>query len=337
MSSPPPSFEQSEEIVRALLGKPSAFRLEDAYTAALIERGLDRNAELIYHLHELTKRKHHADAIALARAALASGVEHPTKWLPELATSLLTTKRLVEAEAAVRDTIAHMETYKIDTLLPALHYHRARRERDSEAIVYHAGRKWFGASIRHYINDAQAQRYGKPPRDLRARFASWLEHWLSATEWNPATQVRLGHWITWFEDIGPKHVPVAAAFIAEYERRESLRARLADARDETGARPLVEKLAPTIDTVHAVKVHRRFCDRAPVAAFTLLEHAIANERGNGYRHSTGERVEAVISLVRATLEVSALASRRAEAFAIGRGYALVPNEELARLLDQAAR
>jgi hypothetical protein len=77
-----PTLDDSERIWKqcaaALQPMPRGMRLEDAFTAAMIERNFDREHSLWTHHGELEKAKKIEDAVALARAAIASGVQFPT-------------------------------------------------------------------------------------------------------------------------------------------------------------------------------------------------------------------------------------------------------------------
>ena len=84
-----PTLDESERIWRQCAAElppmPRGMRLEDAFTAKLIERGFDPAFSLWNHHSELEQAKRFDDSIALARAALASGVEFPTHWWTALA------------------------------------------------------------------------------------------------------------------------------------------------------------------------------------------------------------------------------------------------------------
>jgi len=327
-----PTLEDAERIWREVAAKeepsPLGFRLEDGFTAALIERGFDAGYELSHHVGELANADRDDDVIALSRAVLASGAEFPTNWLPGLANALIRQGRLDEVEPVVRDIVASLESYKPEMLSICMRYHAARGESDVEAILYHAGMAWF-TSFTYEVPKAQAKRFGARPTDFAAAFARWLERWVGHTAWDVTTQSRMGHWLVWFDTIGTQHVATqVAAFEMERDRRNALWEQLGAAMDEPSAGALVDQLAPTADTEGACRIAAQFHQRAPLAAFALLDRAIANEHRQHYRYATGGRVNAVIMLTYLALNNAALADQLQHAYDVARGYVLVNNPAL---------
>jgi hypothetical protein len=339
-----PTPEESEQIWRQAAAAGGPLRLEDAYTAALLERGLDDAYTLTNHLHALEEAGRHADVVELARAVLASGSEFPAHWIRPAVDALIALDRVPEAGALMPALVGHLESYSPDMLVTAMRYHRAAGEPAVEATLYHAGMRWF-TTFTYHVTKAQAKAYGSAPEDLPERFAAWLARWVAGAEWSAAAQPRLGHWLVWFETIGEPCFPdQIAAFEAERDRRAAARARLPEAADEATARALIEQLLPTADTEDAARAFHALRERAPVAAYDFLLGAIRNERRCGYRFPRGERVDAVTSLLWLALNVPALRERLPEAYEIGAGYVLVRNPALhgnlgcaaARLGDRAA-
>jgi hypothetical protein len=342
--APRPAADESEQIWRAAAAAGGPLRLEDAYTAALLERGLDAEYSLTNHLHALEEAGRHADIIDLARAALASGTEFPAHWLRPAVDALVALGRDDEAGALMPALVGHLESYSPDMLVTAMRYHRATGEPTVEAMLYHAGVRWF-TTFGYHVTHAEAEAYGAAPDDLPDQFAAWLARWVAATQWSAATQPRLGHWLVWFEAIGKRCFPdQIAAFEAERDRRAAARARLPVVTNEAAARALIEQLLPTADTEDAARAFHALRERAPAAAFDFLLGAIRNERREGYRFPRGERVDAVISLLWLALNVPTLRARLPEAYEIAAGYVLVRNAALhynlgcaaARLDDRAA-
>jgi hypothetical protein len=341
--APRPTLEESEQIWRAhAAGGP--LRLEDAYTAALLERGLDDEYTLTDHLHVLEEAERHGDIVELARAVLASRAEFPVHWLRPAIDSLIALDRVPEATALMPALVGHLESYSPDMLVTAMRYHRAVGEPAVEAMLYHAGMRWF-TTFSYLVTKAEAEAYGPPPEDLPAQLAAWLARWIAATEWDAATQPRLAHWLAWFDAIGKQHFAAqVAAFEAERDRRVALRERLRQVTGEAAASEIVAQLLPTADTEDAASAFHALRAHAPVAAYELLLGALRHERREGYRFPRGYRVDAVTSLLWLPLNVPALHERRAEAYEIGAGYELVRNAALhynlgciaARLGDRAA-
>jgi hypothetical protein len=323
-----PSPDESEQIWRERASAGGPLRLEDAYTAALIERGLDGEYTLTNHLHVLEEAERHADVVELARAVLASGAEFPAHWLRPSVDALIAQGRAPEAGALMPALVGCLESYSPDLLVTAMHYHRAAGEPAVEAMLYHAGMRWL-TTFTYHVTKAETKAYGAPADDLPAQLAAWFGRWIAATQWNPATQPRLGHWLVWFDAIGKDHFrDQIAAFEAERDRRIVLRDQLSRATGEATARSLIEQLLPTADTEDAARAFRALRPHAPLAAYDFLLGAIRNERCEGYRFPRGERVDAITSLLWLTLNVPALHERRREAYDLATGYVLVRTSAL---------
>ncbi|HUS29757.1 MAG TPA: hypothetical protein VMZ53_14735 [Kofleriaceae bacterium] len=325
---PAPTLEQVDQIWRALVAQGGSMRLEDAFTAAVIERGLPPTLSLASHLGELFEAKRHSDVIDLARAVLASGAEFPTNWYPTLADALIATGKLDEAEVVVRQLVGSLESYKPEMLTTAMRYHAARGEHDVEAMLYHAGITYF-STFSYSVPKTQVKQYGPRPSDISARFFAWLERWLSVSVWKPAQMLNVAHWLVWFDSIG---VDVCAARVAEFtaerDRRLALYKRLEMAPDEATAREVIDELAPVVSAETAARAFPTFHERAPLAAFDLLDRGIANERREGFRYPTGDRVNAIVCLTYLALNQPALEGKLAHVYAIARGYVLVKNAGL---------
>lgn len=325
-STPLPTLEDALAIWRGL--DTTVYRLEDAWLLEIAARGYELR-ELSWLRHELEEAGRDDELIELAREVLASGAEFPGNWTPPLAERLIAADRLDEAEPVVRDIVANLEPYKSEMLTCAMAYHRARGDTAIEAMLYHAGRRWF-TSFKHEFSPDEAASYGPRPRDLPAQFARWLESWVGTTAWEPIRSARLGHWLTWFADIGERWFPsLVAAFEHEREQRAALCEALKVAPDEAAARQLADQIMQRPgDPELIVRAAHGVMPRAPVVAYDLLLHAIRGERRNGYRYRDGDRVVAVVLLTYLPLNHAALADRIAEAYAIGRGYARTSNPNL---------
>jgi hypothetical protein len=323
-----PSLDQFERIWRDLAAQGGPMRLEDAFAAAMIERGIGEDYTLAAHVSQLLQAKRNADVIELARAVLASGAEFPTNWYPTLAELSIAAGKLDEAEPIVREVVSSLEAYKPEMLATAMRYHAARGERDVEAMLYHAGMQWFTA-FSYEVPPQHAEQYTTEPADLPQQFLAWLERWLGETHWKPAAMTNLAHWLVWFDKIGADVCAQRIAeFAAERDRRDALLLELAQAPDEVTARAFVDQLAPAIGSEAAFRAFTTFHTRAPLAAYQLLDRGIANDRREGFRYHTGERVNAVICLTYLALNHSALDSVLPSAYDIARGYILVKNPAL---------
>lgn len=325
-----PSLDEAEVIWRRLMAvmlpAPKGLRLEDAFEVAMIERQYEYS--LNEHASKLLTAKRDDDYIGLARAVLESGAEFPTNWMPGLASLLIGQGRLDEAKPIVHDIVASLESYKPEMLATVMRYHAARGEHDIVAMLYHAGMSWF-TSFTYEVPKAQAQQYGKRSHDLAERFARWLESWIGTTAWNVSKQPRLGHWLVWFDAVGKAaFAPQVAAFEAERDRRLVLWAHLEAAPDETTARALVDQLAPIADAEQAARIAGALHVKTPLAVYSLIERALANEHREGYRYPTGGRVNAIIFLTYLVLNHPALAAELACTYEIARGYVLVKNQSL---------
>ena len=322
-----PNVDEAVALWRELAAAGGPLRLEDAFELEVRARGFAPDG-LSQHIHELCTVKRHDDLIELCRAVIASGAEFPTNWYPTLAYALIEEGRLDEAEPVIRALIGELESYKPEMLSTAMRYHRARGERELEALLYHFGIAHFSSFSGEHTR-AEVATYGKRPAALLQQVMAWFEHWIGASHWTVATQSRLGHWLGWFDKLGVDAVgPRLAEFTAERDRRGTLYEQLMAAPDEAAARTLVEQLAPTARTDIAVRTFHALHPRAPLGAFDLLRRAIANERRTGFRHKTGEQVSAVVSLTFLALTQPALAETLAEVYEVARGYMGVDNAEL---------
>jgi hypothetical protein len=336
MQAPPapsaPSLEQSETLWRrcadALEPMPRGPRLEDAFTTALIEHGLDPAHSLTCHLDALRDAERHAEAVALARAALDSGVEEPTHWYSARIDSLIALGRTDEAAEEMPNLVGTLESYSPGTLVAAMTYHRATNETATVSMLYHAGKQWF-TSFASYFGRADAAGFGAKPPDLSRQFAAWLTGWCAGEYFDLATQPRLGHFLAWFEKIGASAFgPWVARFEAERERRVALHQALETAASETAAQALVDQLLPSAETEDAARAFHPLRERAPLAAYRYLVGAIRNERRCFYRYPRGGRVDAVVSAMYLALNVPELAERLEETYGIARGYLQVANAAL---------
>ncbi|MEZ4362761.1 MAG: hypothetical protein R3B48_21400 [Kofleriaceae bacterium] len=326
-----PTLEQAEELWRqaadALEPQPRGLRLEDAFELALHARGFDREHSLINHLVALIEAGRHGDAIELARAALASGVEFPTHWYGRLIDSLVALGRVHEAAFEMPFLVAALESYHPEMLVSAMGFHRAANEPAVEAMLFHAGKTWFSTFTYHFTK-AESKRFGDKPKDLATQFAAWFIGWCGI-HLVPVTQPRLGHFLVWFKEVGVKAFgDFPARFEQERDHRVKLRAALDDAPDEEAAHALITELLPSADTEDASRAFHRIRERAPLAAYRYLLGTLRNERRNFYRYASGQRVDAVVSAMYLTLNVPELAEKLEEAYAIGRGYTLVNNAAL---------
>ena len=318
-----PSLDQFVQLWRNLVAQGGPMRLEDAFEAALIERGLSKEYSLSNHIGELRDEARTDEAIELCRAVLASGAEFPTNWYPTLADLLIDAGRLDEAEPIIRKVVGSLESYKPDMLVTAMRYHAGRGERDIEALLYHAGMEWF-TTFSYSVPKAQAKAYGARPKDLADQFMAWLERWLAGTHWIASTMTDLAHWLVWFDKIGKERCKARVEeFEAERDRRNALYAQLAEAQDEARARALVDLLAPTATADRIAHVAHQLAQRAPLAAYELLDRAIANEGRTGFRSPRGDRVGAVVNIMYLALNQPALADKLAHVYEIARGYVLV--------------
>ena len=328
-----PTLDDGEEIWRQcaaeLLPVPRGMRLEDAFTAKLIERGFDRDHSLWTHHNELVAAKRLADAVALDRAALASGVEFPTHWWTALAENLVALGRLEEAAEAVIEVVANLESYSSGMLRAAMNWHGAAKEPAVEAMLYHAGRTWF-TSWTHEFTKAQAKRFGDRPKDLSAQFIAWIGRWCGQRYWTDLTRLlRIGHWLVWFDKIGTAHVGELVGRVeAERDRRVVLRESLDGVTDEASARAIVDRMLAFADVEDAAGAFHKIRTVAPLAAYAFLVGAITAEGRNFYRYPHGKRVDAIVCLTWLALNIPALADRIEEAYAIGRGYVLTNNAAL---------
>lgn len=322
-----PTIDETVALWRELAAAGGPFRLEDAFELEVVARGFAPTG-LSSHVHDLNTAKRHDDLIELGRAVLASGAEFPSNWYPTLAYALMEERRLDEAEVVIRALIGELESYKPEMLSVVMRYHRARGERDVEAMLYHFGMAHFSSFSGEHTR-AEAASYGKRPAALSHQVMAWFERWIGESHWTVATQPRLPHWLVWFDKLESDAVALRRAeFRAENTRRGALYEELMAAPDEAAARPLVEQLAPTADTDIAVRVSSVLRPRAPLGAFALLRRAISNERRTGYRYKTGERVNAVVSLAFLALNQPALAETLADVYEIARGYSRVNNAGL---------
>jgi hypothetical protein len=323
-----PSIDQFERIWRDLAAEGGPMRLEDAFSAAMIERGIGTGYTVAAHMTQLYQAKRFSDVVELSRAVLASGAEFPTNWYPTLADTLIAAGKLDEAEPVVRELVAELESYKPEMLTTAMRYHAARGEHDVEAMLYHAGITYF-STFSYNVPKGQVKQYGPYPADIAAKFYAWLERWLGTTHWKPAQMMNIAHWLVWFDKIGTDICgPRIREFEAERDRRLAIYKQLASAPDEATARALVDQLTPTVTSESAFRAFNTLHERAPLAAYELLDRGIANDRREGYRYPTGERVNAVICLLYLALNQSALAPQLAHAYEVARGYVLVKSSSL---------
>ncbi len=322
-----PTVDEAVALWRELAATGGPFRLEDAFEREAEAHGFAPDG-LSRHVHELSRAKRQDDLIELCRAVLASGAEFPTNWYPTLASTLIEEGRLDEAEPVVRALIGELESYKAEMLSTAMRYHRARGEREVEAMLYHFRIAHFSSFSGEHTR-AEVATYGKRPAALAQEVMAWFERWIGASHWTVAAQPRLSHWRVWFDALGDDAVgPRLAEFAAERARRGALYEQLKAAPDEATAHALIEQVAPTAETDTAVRVFDALHPRAPLGVFALLRRAIANERRTGFRYKTGERVNAVVSLMFLALDQPALAGTLADVYEVARGYAGVNNAGL---------
>jgi hypothetical protein len=328
-----PTLDEAEKIWRQcaaeLAPMPRGMRLEDAFTAKMIERGFDPAFSLWNHHTALEQAKRTGDAIALGRAAIASGVEFPTHWWTSLADNLLDLGRIEDAADAVTEVVANLESYSSNMLRVAMKWHAAASEPLVEAMLYHAGREWFSSWTSEFTKE-QAKKYGTRAQDLSAQFIAWLVRWCGEKYFRDLTTLpRIGHWLVWLDKAGKAIAGELATRIeAERDRRVALRAALEAAPDEATAQALVDQMLVFADPEDASSMFHKIRGRAPLAAYAYLAGTITSEGRNHYRYPRGARVDAIVCLTYLTLNTPPLASKIEEAYEIGRGYMLVNNASL---------
>lgn len=251
-----PTLDESERLWRQcaaeLLPMPRGMRLEDAFTAKMIERGFDEGHSLWNHENALTEAKRFEDAVALGRAALASGVEFPTHWWTALAENLLELNKIEESADAIVEVVANLESYNSGMLLAAMKWHRAASEPLVEAMLYHAGRQWFTSFNSAFTKDA-AKRFGAKPKDLSTQFFAWMGRWCAEKYWADLTRLpSIGHWLVWFDKIGKTHIGELVGRVeAERDRRVALRDALETVTDEASAQAIVDQMLAYSDAEEA--------------------------------------------------------------------------------------
>ncbi|MFN0251945.1 MAG: TPR end-of-group domain-containing protein [Kofleriaceae bacterium] len=328
-----PTLDEAEKIWRQcaadLAPMPRGMRLEDAFTAKMIERGFDPSFSLWNHHTALEQAKRTGDAIALGRAAIASGVEFPTHWWTSLADNLLDQRRIEDAADAVTEVVANLESYSAGMLRVAMKWHAAASEPLVEAMLYHAGREWFSSWTSEFTKD-QAKKYGVRPPDLSAQFIAWMVRWCGEKYFRELTTLpRIGHWLVWFDKVGKSIAGELASRVeAERDRRVAMRAALEAAPDEATAQALVDQMLAFADPEDASAMFHKIRTNAPLAAYAYLVGTITSEGRNHYRYPRGQRVDAIVCLTYLTLNNPPLASKIEEAYEIGRGYMLVNNASL---------
>ncbi len=328
-----PELDEAERIWRQCAAElqpmPRGMRLEDAFTAKMIERGFDPAHSLWNHHSALVQAKRLEDAVALSRAALASGVEFPTHWWTALAENLVAMKKLEEAADAVVEVVANLESYKSEMLRAAMKWHAAASEPLVEAMLFHAGRAWF-TSWSYEFTKTEAKRFADKPEDLSEQFIAWMARWCAEKYWTDLSRLpRIGHWLVWFKTIGTTAVGELVGRVeAERDRRVALRKALEAATDEASAQAIVDQMLLHADPEDASRAFHLIRAVAPLAVHALLVGTITSEGRCHYRYPRGQRVDAIICLTWLALNTPALADRIEEAYEIGRGYMLVNNAAL---------
>lgn len=328
-----PTLDEAERLWRQCAAElspmPRGMRLEDAFTAKMIERGFDPDFSLWNHHTELETAKRFEECVELERAAIASGVEFPTHWWTALANNLLALKRIEDAADAVTEVVANLESYHSEMLRAAMKWHQAASEPLVEAMLFHAGRQWFTSWNIEFTKD-EAKRFGERPKDLPAQFLAWMVRWCGAKFFGDLTALpRIGHWLVWLDKIGKKLAgDLVTRIEAERDRRVELLTALEAATDEASAQTIVDKMLAFADAEDASAAFHKIRTVAPRAAYAFLAGTITTEGRNHYRYPRGQRVDAIVCLTWLTLNVPALADKIEEAYEIGRGYMLINNAAL---------
>lgn len=228
----------------------------------------------------------------LARAVIADN-PHFDCWYAYLVQSLVELGHLDEAEAAMPSLVRAFEPDDPTSLLAAMRFHRARGDRSTEAMLYHAGMKWVtyfkGAS-----KSLDAKRYGDRPASLATQFVAWLDRWTGIMTGDIAKQPGLHIWSAWLHELGAKLVGARSEeVVVEERRREAVVGELAAVRDEKSAQAIFERIEWFV-TPHMVtqrRVLEPMCTHAPKTAFAILARARANQALSPY---TGSGEEAVM-------------------------------------------
>ena len=174
-------------------------------------------------------------------------------------------------------------------LVTCIEYHRARGEKETEAMLYHAGRKWF-TSFSYYIKKEEAAAYGKAPKDLNDQFATWLRSWIEP-KFSVRKNEHIGHWLVWLEEIGSDIFSLwIRGLKTEVDRRNNLYVQLGKSIIKEEQKKLVDLILEFKndgDEAELSKLAYYLTDTSPNLAFLLYKHALEIEGKNGYKHKGG--------------------------------------------------